>query len=148
MFYIVNPLTSDWSSLPSFAILRIKSHVGLLHQPFRWLFLVEGAFTLLIGVISFFKLPASAAHTKTWYRKNGWCTDREEKIFINRVLKDDPSKGDMNNRKPVSPKQLLSSLLDYELLPIYIVRFLGDIGKAPVKNYMTLTLRKLGFSTF
>lgn len=148
LFYIANPLTTVWSSLLSFPILKIKSNTGLLHQPFRWLFLIEGAFTLLVGIISFFKMPASAAQTKTWYRKKGWYTDREEKICVNRVLRDDPSKGDMNNREPVSPKDLVKSLLDYDLLPIYVVRLLAEIGTAPVKNYMTLTLRKLGFSTF
>ncbi|SCU92311.1 LADA_0F15764g1_1 [Lachancea dasiensis] len=147
IFYIANPMTAVWSSLLSFGLLKIKTG-GLMDQSWRWLFLVEGAFTLLVGVASFFKMPASPAQTKSWYRKKGWYTDREEKIVVNRVLRDDPSKGDMHNRQPVSPKELLRSLLDYDLLPIYIVRFLGDIGTSPVSNYMTLTLRKLGFSTY
>lgn len=36
---------------------------------------------------------ASAVQTKAWYRPNGWFTDREVKIVVNRVLRDDPSKG-------------------------------------------------------
>ncbi|QLQ78669.1 hypothetical protein HG537_0B00160 [Torulaspora globosa] len=147
LFYIANPMTSVWSSLLSFALLKIKTS-GIMEQSFRWLFLIEGIFTFLVGVASFFKMPASAAQTKAWYRKNGWYTDREEKIVVNRVLRDDPQKGDMNNRQPVSLKELWRSLTDYDLLPIYIVRLLADIGNTPVKNYMTLTLRKLGFSTY
>lgn len=146
LFYIANPLTQVWSSLLAFALLRIKT--SSIQEGWKWLFLVEGAFTLLVGIVSFFKMPASAVQTKTWFRKKGWYTDREEKIVVNRVLRDDPSKGDMNNREPVSVPELCKTLLDYDLWPIYIIRLLGDIGALPILNYMTLTLRKLGFSTF
>jgi hypothetical protein len=60
---------------------------------FRWLFLLEGLLTLLIGFTSFFLMPASAVQTKTWFRPKGWFTDRELGIVVNRVLRDDPSKG-------------------------------------------------------
>lgn len=145
-FYIANPLTVVWSSLLAFALLRIKTHA--LPEGWRWLFIVEGVFTLLIGIASYFKMPASPVQTKSWFRKNGWYSDREEKIVVNRVLRDDPTKGDMNNREPVSPKELIKTLLDYDLLPIYITRFLSDIGTAPISAYLQLVLRKMGFSTF
>lgn len=38
-------------------------------------------------------MPASAVQTKAWYRPNGWFNDRELAIVVNRVLRDDPSKG-------------------------------------------------------
>lgn len=145
LFYIANPLTSVLSALLAFALLRIKT--SLLPHGWQWLFIVEGLFTLIIGLISYFKMPPSAVQTRTWFRKNGWYSEREEKIVVNRVLRDDPSKGDMNNRQPVSIKELLKTLCDYDLLPIYFVRILCDIGSSPVSTYMTLTLRKLGFST-
>lgn len=93
-------------------------------------------------------MPASAVQTKSWYNKKGWYTEREEKIVVNRVLRDDPTKGDMNNRQPVTLKELGVAILDYDLWPVYIIRILGDIMTTPVLNYMTLTLKKLGFSTF
>jgi hypothetical protein len=38
-------------------------------------------------------MPASAVQTKKWFRPNGLFTDREVGIVVNRVLRDDPSKG-------------------------------------------------------
>ncbi|KAJ9096881.1 hypothetical protein QFC19_006979 [Naganishia cerealis] len=146
LFYIANPLSQVWSSLLAFAVLKILT--GSLQEGWRWLFLLEGLVTLIIGFLSFFKMPASVVQTKAWYRKKGWYTDREEKILVNKVLRDDPQKGDMHNREPVGPRELLKTLLDYDLWPVYFIRILGDIGTAPVQTYLTLTLRKLGFSTF
>jgi hypothetical protein len=44
-------------------------------------------------------MPPGPTQTRNWFRgKNGWFTEREESIMVNRLLRDDPSKGDMNNR--------------------------------------------------
>jgi hypothetical protein len=65
----------------------------LIHIMHRWLFLIEGIITLTVGIAAFFLMPASAVQTKRWFRPNGWFTDREIGIVVNRVLRDDPSKG-------------------------------------------------------
>jgi hypothetical protein len=84
----------------------------------RWLFLLEGLITLVVGLASFFLMPASAVQTKTWFRPNGWFTDRETAIVVNRVLRDDPSKGDMHNRQAITPRRLWHALQDYDLWPV------------------------------
>jgi hypothetical protein len=77
----------------------------------RWLFLIEyvclaltrccsgelmydsrGLITLSIGLATFFRMPPSPTQTKAWHRPNGWFTEREEVICVNRILRDDPSK--------------------------------------------------------
>lgn len=147
IFYTANPLASVLSSLVSFGLLRIKTS-GTMRQSWRWLFLIEGIGTLLVGIIAYFNMPPSPAQTKTKYRPRGWYTDREEKVVVNRVLRDDPSKGDMHNREPVRLQELFKVLTDFDLLPIYIIRLLTDIGCQPASTYMTLTLRQLGFTTY
>jgi hypothetical protein len=98
---------------------------------------LEGLITLIVGIASFFLMPASAVQTKTWYRPNGWFNDRELSIVVNRVLRDDPSKGmfssecnylangtykislgDMHNRQAITPRRLWSAIKDYDLWPV------------------------------
>lgn len=74
-------------------------------------------------------MPPSPTQTKGRGRgKRGWFTDREEKIMVNRLLRDDPSKGDMNNRQAVGLKGLWKSFSDYDLWPTYIVSQIVDFA--------------------
>lgn len=109
---------------------------------------IEGLVTFIVGIASFFLMPASAVQTKAWYRPNGWFTDTEIGIVVNRVLRDDPSKGDMHNREAITPARLWESIKDYDLWPIYILGFLVFVPPSPVSYYITLTLTNMGFSTF
>jgi len=114
----------------------------------QWLFLIEGVITLTIGLVSFFMMPASVVQTKTWFRPNGWFNDREVAIVANRVLRDDPSKGDMHNRQAITPKRLWNAVKDYHLWPIYMIGVVAYIPQSPVSSYITLTLRSVGFDKF
>ena len=85
-------LTYIVSAFMAFGILHMAGVNGL--AGWRWLFALEGCFTGLIGVATYFYLPPSPTQTASTFRgKDGWFTEREEKVMVNRVLRDDPSKG-------------------------------------------------------
>ena len=131
-FWTALNLTTIVASLLAFGIFHLDNAHGL--AGWRWLFLIEvccslclqrylltksqGLMTFAIGVASVFLMPASAVQTKTWFRPKGWFTDREVKIVVNRVLRDDPSKGDMHNRQAITIRRLWQSLSDYDLWPV------------------------------
>ncbi len=46
-------------------------------------------------------------------------------IVVNRVLRDDPSKGDMHNRQPVTPRRLWIALKDYDMYPVSPFKHVG-----------------------
>uniref|UniRef100_A0A8H7N2R5 Major facilitator superfamily (MFS) profile domain-containing protein n=1 Tax=Bionectria ochroleuca TaxID=29856 RepID=A0A8H7N2R5_BIOOC len=80
--------------------------------------------------------------------KDGWFSEREEVIMVNRVLRDDPGKGGMHNRQGLTLKLVWNSLMDYDLWPLYLISFTMLIPTNPVTAYMTLNLKALGFNTF
>ncbi|MCJ1354999.1 MAG: hypothetical protein MMC33_004990 [Icmadophila ericetorum] len=140
-------LTSIVSAFLAFGILHLRGRNGM--AGWQWLFALEGSLTALIGLISYFYLPPSPTQTASRFRgKNGWFNKREEVIMVNRILRDDPGKGDMNNRQAVTPSLLWAAIKDYDLWPIYLFGLTLLIPATPATNYLSLTLKSLGFGTF
>ncbi|EED12304.1 transporter, putative [Talaromyces stipitatus ATCC 10500] len=149
-------LSFFWSAYELTAIIGAFLAYGFLHihtstgtGQWRYLFALEGLITGVIGIFAAFYMPASPTQTAGRFRgKNGWFSEREEKIMVNRVIRDDPSKGSMHNRQAITPKLLIEALYDYDMWPIYLVGLVWLIPTNPVNSYLSLELRSLGFSTF
>ena len=118
-FWTTLNITAIVTSILAFALLHLDGVHGL--AGWRWLFLIEGLITLSVGFASVFLMPASAVATKAWYRPNGWFTDREVGIVVNRVLRDDPTKGDMHNRMAITPRRLWRAVMDWDLWPVSLI---------------------------
>ncbi|KAL1594587.1 hypothetical protein SLS60_010348 [Paraconiothyrium brasiliense] len=146
IFWMANRLTDVIAPLLAYGLLRLRDYHG--YEGWRWLFLIEGILTLAIGIWSIFMMAPSPTQTKAWWRPNGWFSEREEKIMVNRILRDDPSKGDMHNRQAITLGLLWKSLCDFDLWPIYALGITFGIPAGPSDQYLTLTLRQLGFDTF
>ncbi|TFK28560.1 allantoate permease [Coprinopsis marcescibilis] len=146
LFWMSSQVCTIAGSFIAFGVLRMRGVLG--KDGWRWLFLVEGLITLIIGIATFFKMPPGPTQTKTWFRPKGWFTERQEIIAVSRVLRDDPTKGDMHNREALTPKLLWKALMDYDLWPLYIIGLLFGIPASPPGTYLTLSLRNLGFGTF
>ena len=141
-----NALVDLISPFMAFGILRMRGVGG--YAGWRWLFLIEGLFTLIVGLCSFVMMPSSPTASKTWFWKKGWYTEREEIIQVNRIIRDDPSKGSMHNRQGLTLKQIWRSSMEMKLWPLYLLGFTFGMPDYPVANYLTLNLRTLGFNTF
>jgi hypothetical protein len=114
-----------------------------------WLFALEGTLTGLIGITAYFYLPPSPYQTASKFRgKDGWFTEHEEKIIANRVLRDDPSKGDMHNRQGLSLSAFKACATDYHMYPIYLIGLSWLIPTVPMQGYITLNMTAVGFGTF
>lgn len=163
-FWTVLSTTMVLGSFIASGVLQMRGLRGW--SGWQWLFLIEGCLTAVIGLASWGMMPASICQTSGWLRgKKGWFSEREEKILVNRLLRDDPSKGDMNNRQAVNLDRLWKAVKDYDLWPLYLVGKSTDspalfqlrcllrkgltnyIPPSPPQNYLSYILRQMGYST-
>lgn len=139
-FWVSSQTTNIISAFLAYGILHLRGFHGL--AGWRWLFALEGSLTGIIGIISWFYLPPSPTQTP------GWFTVHEEKIMVNRILRDDPSKGDMHNRQALSLEMIKDCLLDWHMAPIYLIALSFGMPTNPMSAYLTLQLETMGFDTF
>ncbi|RVX73673.1 hypothetical protein B0A52_02563 [Exophiala mesophila] len=138
----------------AYGILHLRGSSGLEGQGWRYLFLIEGSLTGVIGILTWLYLPPSPTQTKRHgfkgllRPKEGWFTEREEVIMVTRILRDDPGKSTMHNRQGLSFQLFWDSLKDYDLWPLYLIGLSWTIPSTPPQAYITLTCKALGFDTF
>ncbi|WVQ67207.1 uncharacterized protein L199_005402 [Kwoniella botswanensis] len=144
-FWVSNYLANLITAFLAVGILQMRGIGG--YAGWRFQFLLEGLLTLLVGVASFFLLPASASQTKTWFRPKGYFTDDQVKIIVNKVLRDDPTKSSMHNRQALPVKTIFRCMGDYQMYPLYLIGILFGIGGYPVQQYFQLSMKQLGFTT-
>ena len=72
--------------------MDVHDRVGRVDEKTRFDLIDRGILTLGVGIASFWLMPPSPSQTKSKHRPNGYLTDREVKIIVNRTLRDDPGK--------------------------------------------------------
>jgi sugar phosphate permease len=73
-FWISNYLSHIVGAFLAVGIFQLE---GVNGQPgWRYLFLIEGAFTFLVGLVSFWLMPPGPTQTRSRVFPNGWFTER------------------------------------------------------------------------
>ncbi|KAK3313276.1 major facilitator superfamily domain-containing protein [Apodospora peruviana] len=134
------------SALLAAGILKMRGIGG--HTGWFWLFLLEGLLTVVLGAISYLYLPASPTNTTGVIFRKPWYTERQETIMVNRILRDDPAKGLTALKQPITVKDIKNTLRDPSLWGLFFIGLVAYIPATPVQAYLSLTLKRIGFSTF
>lgn len=77
--------------------------------------------SICIGIASFWLMKAGPSQTQSKVHPKGFFNDRDTKVIVNRVIRDDHTKATMHNREALTPKLFLAALGDYDLWPLYFV---------------------------
>ncbi|OAA55218.1 major facilitator superfamily transporter [Niveomyces insectorum RCEF 264] len=146
-FWMAISVADICSALLAYGLLHMRGVGGL--PGWRWLFLIEGFLTFIVGLLATLLMPPGPCQTASWFRgRHGWFNEKEEKIIVNRVLREDPTKSSMHNREAITPALLWKCLKDYDLWPLYLIGLTYAVPMAPQSQYITLSLKALGFTTF
>ncbi len=133
-FWSINYIADLVTAFLAVGLLKMRGTLG--YAGWRWMFLIEGLVTLVVGgmstfdsdqvddrltnpeVASFWLMPQAPAKTKTRLVPRGYFNEREAKIVVNRTLRDDPTKSGMHNRQPLTFRMIFDSIMDYHMWPL------------------------------
>lgn len=142
-FWGIQAFASAFSGLISFGIFRLSGVAGL--EGWKWLFLIDGILTHVVGFVAFFYLPANPLKTKGWLRgKSGWFTEREQKIAITRIIRDDLTKKEQD--RPLTWNDAKLAVVDTKLWTHLLITFIGMMTLTPIQNYLPTIIKTAGFS--
>ncbi|THZ47814.1 putative MFS transporter [Aureobasidium pullulans] len=155
------------SSLIAAGILNMR---GIGGKPgWFYLLLINGLVVFVIGIISVLYLPAGPTRTQSVLYRKPWFSEREKGdsrnasylqdililvvIVINRLLRDDVSKGKTSTKEKTSLRDIWNTLKDPALIGkvmngFWLLALIIYMGKSPVSQYLVLNLRQLGFTRF
>ncbi|CDH48430.1 mfs general substrate transporter [Lichtheimia corymbifera JMRC:FSU:9682] len=142
-FWGVQSFASAFSGLISFGIFRMSGMGGL--EGWKWLFLLDGIFTHIIGVTAFFYLPSRPSRTQGVLRgRKGWFDERETKIAVTRLIRDDKSKTEQHSR--ITWDDVKECFLDTKVWMHLIATFVGFMTQTPTTTYLPTIIKDNGFS--
>ncbi|KAK3330042.1 alternative sulfate transporter [Apodospora peruviana] len=111
-FFIGNMFAGACSGLIAYGILHMRGVCGL--AGWQWLFLLEGLFTILVGVLFISLFPKAPGNPVSMFGFR-YFTERESQILERRVLLDDNTK--QHTHQHVTRAELKAVLTNWRLIP-------------------------------
>ncbi|KAH8170352.1 major facilitator superfamily protein [Sarocladium implicatum] len=147
LVYIGNYFSSGVGGLLAAAIFKIPESSGLKRWQVSsfWLFLIDGIFTLLVGVVFIFAMPKSTKDTSTLVnmKKFDFWNDRERHIMDNRVLLDDPRK--TVRLSGIGFRRVLTILTDHHIWGHCVINIISLAPKGGLGYYGPVIVKSFGF---
>lgn len=144
MFYCASALSGAFSGLLAYAIAKMNGIGG--YEGWRWIFIIEGLASVLIGVMCFFALPDSPSRSK-------WLSVDEAR-FLNiihvlhrgRKEKQEFIEG-TNKKKPINWNVLKQVVTDWQLYLQALVFMSNAVPNYGLKFTMPQIIKNMGFTS-
>ncbi|PPQ96631.1 hypothetical protein CVT26_010671 [Gymnopilus dilepis] len=133
-FFSAASLSGAFSGLLAAAIDNLN---GIGGKPaWAWIFILEGAFSFLFGVITFFLVPATP-------RQSRFLSDSQKELIMHRLEKDRPF---VNPLDEFSIKHVFAAMKSPHVILMFLVFFMGGTNLFGLALFAPSIISQLGFS--
>ncbi|CAL1713318.1 unnamed protein product [Somion occarium] len=134
LFFSAASLSGAFSGLLAAAIQNMH---GIGGKPgWAWIFIIEGLFTVLVGVVAFFLVPSTPQDSR-------FLTQTQKDIIAHRLAKDRPTVG---VHEPFSMREVLRSLSSPHVIITFIMFFGNGLTVYAQALFLPSVVNRLGFS--
>ncbi|EKM81127.1 hypothetical protein AGABI1DRAFT_56500 [Agaricus bisporus var. burnettii JB137-S8] len=132
-FYVISILIGGFSPIFAYVLTLLGGKQGI--PAWAWIFIIEGAITILFGAISWFFIPE-------FPDQNKFLTKGETNVVLGRVEKD---RGD-SVPDTLTLKKMLLHLRDWKMWAFAIMYFCATVPAYAIGFFVTIILRSMGWS--
>ncbi|KAL7621612.1 hypothetical protein AAE478_008938 [Parahypoxylon ruwenzoriense] len=145
IFFLGNLIASATTSLIGAGILSMGDRYGV--PGWRWLFIIEGAITIGIGIIFVLFLPPAVGNGSPLISFERWSyfNQRESYILVRRVLLDDPAKS--ANRVRITGSDVWMTVRNPRILVHVVITITSTIPVNAINTYGPSVIKSLGYDT-
>ncbi|RSM15290.1 hypothetical protein CEP52_000799 [Fusarium oligoseptatum] len=129
-YFLGNMIASASSGLIAYGILHMRGIAGL--AGWQWLFILEGIFTILTGLIFLSLFPDSTYNPVSLFKIRLF-TEDEARILTKRILLDDPSK--IHVKPQITKQEFKNVLTNWKLIPHVILTIAGLAPASTMGSY-------------
>ncbi|KAH6619311.1 major facilitator superfamily domain-containing protein [Chaetomium sp. MPI-SDFR-AT-0129] len=140
IYFLGNLLSAACSGLIAYGILHMRGIGGL--AGWQWLFLLEGIFTVLVGILFICLFPISAANPVSLIGLR-YFNERESQILQQRVLRDDPSK--VQARQNISLEEVKTTFTNWRLIPHLLMTIVALAPASTMGSYAPTLVISMGY---
>ncbi|KAK9767634.1 hypothetical protein K7432_002441 [Basidiobolus ranarum] len=133
LFTSINSLANAFSGVLSYAVIQLAEYAGL--SAWQWIYILEGAPTVLIGVTTWFYMSNTPTDAP-------WLSEREKALADYRLKKDFRDK----LTRTFDKKQFADAFKDPIVLLYMLISFAQVVPLASISLLLPTILRDVGFS--
>lgn len=133
-FFSAASLSGAFSGLLAAGISNMHGVGG--KPAWAWIFILEGLFSVLMGLLSFYLVPATP-------RTSRFLSERQKEIIMERLERDRPF---VNPVDKFTLKQVFASMTSPHVILLFLVYFMGGTNLYGLALFLPSIVNSLGFS--
>lgn len=147
-FWAANNIAGIISGIIALGLLSLNGKGGL--AGWQYLFVIEGALTLALGVVAFLYFPyspSSSTSRRSILGRRSIFSQRQFEVIKARTLEDDPLKAEKVGSH-VTFRDIIDTLKDWQIIGHCASAFLSSVMLTPMNTYAPSLVKSLGFAGY
>ncbi|KAJ6630309.1 major facilitator superfamily domain-containing protein [Mycena sp. CBHHK59/15] len=135
-FFSAASISGAFGGIMAYGIINLNKKHG--HSGWQWIFIIEGAITVVFGLVSFFLLPASPQHARFF--------NEQEKAYVHAKLKEDGALAQDEAADSFSWSEVSKAFASVHVILVGVIFFFSGVVLYSLAYFTPSIVQTLGYT--